>query len=358
MTFTKDKFRAGRRDVLKAGILGGIALAAGPTILTTRSRAAEELVIRDPGGPYTQAYTEAFYKPFAAETGIAIRPVTTPHDPLGLVKAQVDSGTYNWDIAVLSAGAATALGADYLEPLDNSGPEISQLIAGSVNEFFVGVDTAATIFAYRTDTLKGPSPESWADFWNRERTPGRRGLRKFPVDTLEEAAMAGGVDPKVLYPLDLDLAFKKLDDIKPDVAVWWSGGAQSSQILKSGEIDLCAMWSGRAQVTIDEGAPAKIVWNQGLYVFDVMSIPKGNPKADLARRFIKYTADPKRQAAITQYLPYGPTHPDAFKFITEERARVLPTHPDNLSVMINQDPVYWGKGLEGAIERFNGWIVR
>ena len=41
------------------------------------------------------------------------------------------------------------------------------------------------------------------------------------------ALLADGVAPSKLFPLDLDRAFHKLDQIKPNVAVWWKTGDQS-----------------------------------------------------------------------------------------------------------------------------------
>ncbi len=39
--------------------------------------------------------------------------------------------------------------------------------------------------------------------------------------------MADGVAPDALYPLDVDRAFRKLEQIKPHIAVWWTSGGQS-----------------------------------------------------------------------------------------------------------------------------------
>ena len=36
--------------------------------------------------------------------------------------------------------------------------------------------------------------------------------------------MADGVAPDKLYPLDVDRAFKKLEEIKPNITVWWTSG--------------------------------------------------------------------------------------------------------------------------------------
>ena len=39
--------------------------------------------------------------------------------------------------------------------------------------------------------------------------------------TIPAALVADGVPKDKLYPLDLDRAFKKLDEIKPHIKVWW-----------------------------------------------------------------------------------------------------------------------------------------
>ena len=48
-----------------------------------------------------------------------------------------------------------------------------------------------------------------------------------------------------LFPLDVDLAFKKLNEIKKDVAVWWKAGAQPPQLMKDNEVQYAICWSGR-----------------------------------------------------------------------------------------------------------------
>jgi len=75
---------------------------------------------------------------------------------------------------------------------------------------------------------------------------GRRGLRKYPFDTIEQALMADGVQTAGVYPCDLDRAFAALDRLKPDVAVWWTSGAQLEQLLTSGEVDMIRPGLARA----------------------------------------------------------------------------------------------------------------
>ncbi|MGO4843700.1 extracellular solute-binding protein, partial [Rhizobiaceae sp. 2RAB30] len=70
---------------------------------------------------------------------------------------------------------------------------------------------------------------------------------------------ADGVEEEKLYPLDLDRAFAKLEQIKDHVSVWWQAGAQPPQLLKDNEVQYAVSWSGRVtsapdvEYTFNEG---------------------------------------------------------------------------------------------------------
>jgi putative spermidine/putrescine transport system substrate-binding protein len=348
--------RVSRRNVL-AGAAAGTAVFTLPKVFVRSAYAADQLVVRDPGGPWTPAATKAFYEPFRKETGVEIVPVAATHEPIAQVKAMVDAKAYTWNAAILTMQNQDLLGpTNYLEELDNAGGDVSELIPEAKTKWIMGVDVYSTVFAYRSDTMKNP-PQSWADFFDAAKFPGRRCMRKYPVDSLEQALLADGVPGDKLYPLDPDRAFKKLGTIKKDVAVWWTGAAQTSQLLKTGEIDLVATWNARAQAAIDDGAPAKIVWNQALYNIEGWTIPKGAPKQDITRKFIRFCANADRQAEYAKHIAYGPTNPGAYKTISPERAELLPTAPSHFKQMIFQNTKYWGPNQEKLTERFNEWLL-
>ena len=52
------------------------------------------------------------------------------------------------------------------------------------------------------------------------------------------AALADGVPPDKVYPLDVDRAFASLEKIKPHISVWWDSGGQAMQLMKDGEVDM------------------------------------------------------------------------------------------------------------------------
>jgi putative spermidine/putrescine transport system substrate-binding protein len=223
----------------------------------------------------------------------------------------------------------------------------------------LGVDVYTTILAYRTDVYAaGSAPTGgWKDLWDIEGIPGRRAIRKHAMDTIEQSLMADGVAPADVYPCDLDRAFKSLDNIKDHIDIWWTGGAQTSQLLKTHEVDMCPTWNGRSQAAIDAGAPVNVSWNQSLWSFEGMCVLRDGPNVDACRKFAAFCANAERQAVHTRALAYGPTNPGAYDYIPEARANLLPTAPQNIAVSIPADPVYWGSHKDNAMERFNDWLL-
>lgn len=345
----------GRRTILKAGLLGvGYAAIGAPAI----ARAADSIVVAHPGGPYEQAFKVAFADPFTKETGIAVNLVVHPYLPGMQVVSQIKAGTYQWDVVSLSEQDAILLeDMKMVEALDYSGPDVAELMPSAIRmPGWMVIDIYSQAFAYRTDKFPNEAPSSWTDFWNVEKFPGRRGLVR-EAEVMEQALLADGVLPADLFPLDIDRALRKLDAIKPHVTTWWTSGAQTSQFLMTGELDMCSCYNGRAQVAIDEGAPVKIVWNQASLIEHGWSVPKGGPKVELAKQFVKFCAKAERQAAYTEYLPYGPTNPRAYEFISKEIAAKLPTEPSHVGLTYKGDAVWWAQNKDIANERFEAWLM-
>jgi len=332
-----SRYALNRRKVL-TGSAGGLAALLASSIPLQRAVAKETLTVADPGGAWTPASGAAFVQPFAKEADVTVNHIARAHYPTVEIKANVETKSYTWDAVIATDADVTELAPqNLLEPLDWSGEDMSQIMPEAKRPGWMGQDVYATIIAYRTDKYGQNGPKDWADFWNVQKFPGRRAMHKHPIDMLEAALLADGVAMKDIYPIDMDRAFKKLDQIKPHVAVWWTGGAQTTQMLQSGEVDLIPTWNARAQVVIEGGGPVAISWNQGLYALEGWVVPKGNPKADLARRFVKYCANAKRQAEFVSRLAYGPTNPKAYDHIPPERAKFLPTAPDNLKLMVQSN---------------------
>ena len=351
-----------RRNALRVATVGLAAIGA-PAVLNYARAQSKRIVVRDDGGVYTTAYGACFYRPFTEKTGIEVIGVQANAEPIAQIRSMVETKTYTWDMAKISQPAILLLTQGdkiFLEKhgLEND-PNVMSIPAAFMSPYGVATNVYSTVLAYRTDAFKGrKAPASWADFWNVKDFPGRRSLRKHPFDTIEESLMASGVPTSSLYPLNVDQAFANLDKISPSIDVWWNSGAQVTQMLTSGEVDMIATWVSRPQNAMIDGAPVAISWNQNLWGVDNWSILAGTPNADACREFIKFASDPKRMAQQTEYYPAGVTQPEAFKYIKPEVAKNCPTYPDNIKNGVQINAKYWLENQAAVTERFNSWILK
>jgi putative spermidine/putrescine transport system substrate-binding protein len=350
---------ASRRDFLKTVGVAGVGLAAAPYFIGSARADSKRIMIRDPGGTWTKGFKESFFDPFYKETGIEVIGITSAAEPTAEIRSMVETGNYTWDIGgSMSLSSINQLAAaNLIEPhkLDDH-PVIKTIPAQFRTPYAIGSDIYSTAIGYNTEKVK-KVPQGWKDFWDVKNFPGRRGLRKYPFDSIEQALMADGVAPKDVYPCDLDRAFKSLDKVRGDISAWWTSGAQATQMFSSGEVDMMPTWAARILAARDAGAPVAISWDQHIWGVDVWAILKGTPKADICRQFLVFACDPQRQAKLTEYVMNGPTQPEAFKFIPADRARDLATHPDNMKRGIGIDNDYWAENKSEALDHFNEWIL-
>lgn len=340
-----------RRRVLTGAVAAPFVFTAG------RAFGADQITVADVGGAPAAALRSAFYEPFERETGIKVVGVVHEADPTVQFRLLVDTRSFLWDACMVTPSHVLSLTRqrNYLDPL-NLQP-VPGLIHGMLTDNWFGFSVFATVLAYRTDKFGDNGPVTWADFWDVAKFPGRRALYRNVAGVMEAALMADGVPPAQLYPIDLNRAFRKLDQIKRHINVWWSSGAQNTQILQSGEVDMSDTWSARAYAAIAAGSPVRIRWQQGLYSTDGWSIPRGTPRADLARRFIAFCMKPEQQAIYSSQVANGPSNQRAYEFISAERGAVLPTSTANIAGLVESDSAWWGANRARVQERFQDWLL-
>jgi putative spermidine/putrescine transport system substrate-binding protein len=214
-----------------------------------------------------------------------------------------------------------------------------------------------TNLAYRKDKFPQGGPKSWADFWGVKKFPGARGMLNNPMRALQFALVADGVPLDKVFPMDLDRAFKKMDQIKPHVKVWWTQGNQSQQLMRDGEVDMNVMWNARASELKHQGHPVELVWHGATITTTMWGVARGAPNKKLAWELIQFAIQPKPQADFANRLYYGPTNPEAFKFISDDIARQLPTHVENARQAIRHDVVWEAENAAKVQERFAQWLA-
>src|SRR5215813_4034495 len=255
---TTWRFDRGRRRFLRKAGAAAAAAALGPLLITERTIAqTRTLYVNSWGGSFTAAQDAAYFKPFTASTGIHIRTVTPVS--YAKIKAQVQAGRYEFDMTSINSMQWLRASREGLaEPIDWTIFKKDALPPEAIvaNGHGVASNIQGTNLCYRRDKFPNGGPKSWVDFWDVERFPGARGLCiNDSPRTLIFALLADGVPADRLYPLDVDRAFKKLDQIKPHIKVWWREGNQSQQLIRDGELDMMSIWNGRATELKEAGVP-------------------------------------------------------------------------------------------------------
>jgi len=335
-------------------------LAAGAA---TGASAADGLTITSWGGAYQKSQQEAYFKPFAAKSGIKITEEEY-NGEVARIRAMVQSGKTTWDAVDVDAATAQQ-GCDegILQPIDYSklgGKD--KFSSGTVFECAVPTIIYSTIFAYDGDKLKD-GPTKIGDLFDTKKYPGKRGLQKTPFGNLEFALMAEGVPADKVYATlktkeGVDRAFKKLETIKKDV-VWWEAGAQPPQLLASGEVVMVTAWNGRIYNAVkNDKKNFKIVWDGQLLDWDFWVIPKGVKSLDASYEFIKFASSPEAQAEQTKYISYGPAVTAATPLVAPDIVKDLPTAPENAKTALANDPIFWGDNKEELLKRFNTWLAQ
>ena len=346
-----------RRRFVRTVAAGGVAAALGPLVVTDRTIAqTRTLYVNTWGGSWTAAEEAAFFKPFTEQTGIRVRTVSPVS--YAKLKAQVQSGSYEWDVT--SVNQAEMLRAEregLLEPIDWSIVKKDRLFPGAVYASGLAYCALGTNLAYRRDKFPRGGPKTWADFWDVQKFPGSRAMLNNSVRALQFALVADDVPLDKVFPIDVDRAFRKLDQIKRHVKVWWTQGNQSQQLMRDGEVDMMVMWNARASELQQQGLPVELVWHGATITTTMWGVARGAPNRKLAWEFLQFAVQARPQADFSNRLYYGPVNPDAFRSIPPEVARQLPTFADNAKLAIRSDPVWEAEHTARIHERFAQWLV-
>ena len=354
-----DPTKIDRRSLLQ--LMAGGALAAGGAA-PAAAQATTELVVVATGGAFEKALREHFYDPFAKETGIRIRPVSaTNSETWTKLRAMQQTGRVEWDIVTAWPEDLVAQSA-MLEPVECGA--LKNLAAHGVEGACLpnGVlrTLGAVTISYDKTKFPNGAPKTWADFWDVKRFPGPRAMPNAgaPWWPLMAALQADGVDKDKLFPLDLDRAFKKLDEIRPHVTVWWRTGDQSQQMFRSGEVVLAQMWSGRALALKDAGMPIEVAWTGAPPNTALWAIVKGIKNKEAAMRFLDYfVTRPEAHLPFSNAVNFDTVNRTALTKLTPEQRLDRVTDPANAKQMAAMDAAWVAENRTALLERWNRWLA-
>ena len=287
----------------------------------------ESFIFTSWGGAYQGAQRNAWITPFQEKFGIEI--IEDSPNSYGKVRAMAAAGNPTWDIIDTGTGGGAGLGlSGALEELDRrivSNDDYLEVIknpwAGG------GVITWGHNVAFSTTTYPagGPQPTTMADYFDKDKFPGRRGtdgksnswryalrwaLMGAHPEWLETAE--GRARLTRLSPEEIDEAYAFLEANGDIIDVWTQQPADCPSLILSGELDICTAPGGRFYAAVLEGAPFEVCWGCGHQLLtEMLSVVKGVKDQDpvrfeLIQLFLAWVAFPENNVRISQFINYGP----------------------------------------------------
>jgi len=347
-----------QRRTLMSIVLGVIVVAALAVFMVQYfvRGSGSNLTVISFGGAYQQAQREAYMRPFTEKSAVRINEGEYNGD-YGIMRERALASSPSWDVvSVESAPALRGEREGIFLPIPDSVFQDMHLVPAARRRTAAGHLLFSTILGYRTDDGEA-QPQSWNDFWDLRRFPGRRGLRNNPRGTLEIALLADGVAPDRLYPLDVERALRKLDEIR-DQIVFWDSGAQPVQLLANRTVRMTSVYNGRIwSARANEHLPLAWSMNQGLLEVEYWAVLRNSANPQKAFEFIRYSLGAQPQANFANRIAYIPTNIDAQPLVSAAvRTGVPDTGPSGRQISVNSD--WWAQNEARVAARWQQWIAR
>ncbi|MER8798895.1 extracellular solute-binding protein [Mesorhizobium sp. M0984] len=263
------------------------------------------------GGSYDQKVREFVFEPFTQDNGIYVNFISgSTSEVWAKVKAMSGLGNVEWDM--METGTGDVFVSELQALLYDLGNDCAKVPraksdgVADVQQIWRSASLGATLLVANEQIFGGK-------FFDIQDFPGPRALPDFstPWRVLIGALLADGVDRDKLFPLDLDRAFRKLDEMHPNISMWW----------KSGDRDA--------------------------------------PHRENALRFLNWYFDhPEVQAAFAKSISAAPTTKSALALLPPEEQKDSPIKPDNLRGMVNVDYIWLGAHNKQSTERWMNWIAQ
>ncbi len=286
------------------------------------------------GGVWTDAEKEFLGDPFTEDTGIKVNYQVSGNSPMAPALLQAQSGNVDLDVIFAENAevlAAEDLLAEFPDDLMESLEEYAR--PDSYSDTLVNMGTTATLIACNPDVMD-KCPTNPEEFWDVENFPGPRAIVNQSYGAMAFALQADGVPQDEIYPMDIDRAIEKLEEIKPSVKVWPSSGAEQQQVLIDKEVGAAIMWNGRAFVVKRDNIPnLEMHWDGSIRSdADGLVVMKDAPNKEAAFEYIKWIVEhPENQAKWTEALTYPTPAKDLYDLLPAEIAAALPgEHEENM----------------------------
>jgi putative spermidine/putrescine transport system substrate-binding protein len=352
-------------------------LTAGFFFYVWKSAPTPSLTVATWTGPYGHAQMSAQMTPFSRKSGVFVRFAEYDGGTTDLAR-QVAGKTYAWDVLDMELpDAVAACQAGLLEKIDAASLPASpagaaaaqDFIAGALGPCWVGSSLYSRLIAFDAARFAGNVPAHPADFFDLKTFPGPRALPKASAKyILELALMADGVKPADVYAVLTSSAgraraFAKLDTIK-SAFVWADADDPPIRMLREGRAAFALVLNGDIFDAANTGQRPGVIWDGQLYEFDVLAIPKGDPKRALALDYIRFATGAPALGAVASWVPYGPARMSGLAYVGNNpdlkiaMRPFLPSAHGRLAGALAVDETWWRRHQDGVDSLWQDWATK
>jgi putative spermidine/putrescine transport system substrate-binding protein len=303
-------------------------LAAG--LLLAGSAAAQPLKVGVYGGYFKDSFDEHIFPRFTEETGIEVESVAEPTGEAWLVQLQTAAraGQAPADVSMMSQVALQrGMATDLWTPLDESRLDNLQYVRPQLQNRnadgeLVGVGAVSWYITLVTNTdVFDEVPTSWAELW--EDHENQLGLLALPSNSflLEITAETFFDGTEILDTEDGILqVIEKLEEVRPNVQLWYRDEGQFQQALQSGEIPMGQYYHDVTGLAAADGFPVRSTFPQEGGVLDSGSwaVTRASDKLDDAHVFIDWFSQPEIQDLVARTIGTAPTVERQHLTLTDE----------------------------------------
>jgi putative spermidine/putrescine transport system substrate-binding protein len=329
-------------------------------LFATPAAAQRELTIVAGGGALQDHMRRTLFEPFARANNLTLRDSSYDYN-VGPIRAMVQARNVTWDVVMVEAPDLIRGCEDGIfERMDWSVVNRTKFLPGGTTTCGAGaIGWGVSVFR---DTARHPTgPANWQEFWDTQRFPGRRTVRRGARMTLEIALMGDGVPAAEVYrvlatPAGQLRAFAALDRIRPSLH-FWQGGQQPIELVNAGEVAFAVGFVGRTANAIRGGARFDLNWDTLLYSFDYWAVVRGSPNTANAMRLVEHITNPGPLRALSEAWPINP--------VTAEVANDPAVRARNPLMMSNHqqrglqiDTEFWLEHGTDLEQRFASWLNR
>jgi putative spermidine/putrescine transport system substrate-binding protein len=326
-----------RRELLRRGGIGAGALAftgllaacgseppAEPasdgTTTAPPSIEGAKIKVSTYGGFFEENFA-TFYPAFTEETGVEVESISQPTSEVWVVQLQqaTDAGQPPpADVSMLSGvGIQRAINGEILATYDQSAiPQAVNLAEGYLrmdpNGQVAGVGGVSWYITLVSNTERVPdSPDTWTTFWDpkwkNELALLKNAANSYLIETTA-ACFFGGYD--ILETQDgVTEVLTKLQEVKPNVKMWYRDEAQAQQAFNTGEVSIGQFYHDITTYAASQGEPLQSVFPIEGAILDsgFWAISKTTENAAACEAFIDYMCRPEIQAELARTLGTTPT---------------------------------------------------